>query len=105
MEQCAECGLNPRQGRHRKCRQCLNAKMRAWRQAGREKPDWVSETRASVRAHSKMLLRRGKLTREPCLVCKAPAEMHHPDYGLPDLVIWLCRPHHLELHRRERLAS
>lgn len=38
--------------------------------------------------------------RPPCTVCGTPnAEAHHEDYGRPLDVRWLCRAHHMELHR------
>jgi hypothetical protein len=46
-------------------------------------------------------LKRGKLTRQPCEVCGAVAQMHHDDYSKPLEVRWLCRGHHLEHHRAE----
>lgn len=49
--------------------------------------------------------RRGKLHPQPCEVCgAAPAQVHHDDYTKPLEVRWLCLPHHLEHHQRERLA-
>ena len=48
------------------------------------------------------LKRKGLLTPQPCEVCGAErAEAHHPDYDRPSLVSWLCRRHHVQLHRRE----
>lgn len=44
-------------------------------------------------------LRRGKLTRLPCLVCgEAKTEGHHPDYSRPLDVVWLCNRHHRAAH-------
>ena len=43
-------------------------------------------------------VRRGDMVREPCWVCGAEAEAHHPHYGEPLMVSWLCRKHHLEAH-------
>lgn len=45
-------------------------------------------------------LARGKLERQPCEVCGGKAEAHHPDYSRPRDVRWLCRAHHMELHRK-----
>jgi hypothetical protein len=42
-------------------------------------------------------LRDGRLERQPCH-CGARAEAHHPDYSKPLDVVWLCRPHHRQLH-------
>lgn len=43
---------------------------------------------------------RGKVKRLPCEQCgKQPADAHHPDYRKPLDVVWLCRQHHMDLHR------
>jgi hypothetical protein len=52
----------------------------------------------NCRSYAKVYLQRGKLERQPCAECGAPAEMHHPDYAQPLRVIWLCRQHHLVFH-------
>lgn len=47
-------------------------------------------------------LRDGKLERQPCLICGAHAEAHHPDYSSPLAVSWLCSKHHAQTHREHR---
>lgn len=44
-------------------------------------------------------LRLGSLVRQPCFICGAAAEAHHPDYSMPLVVTWLCPKHHKEAHR------
>lgn len=50
--------------------------------------------------------RRGELVPEPCEICGARAEAHHPDYSKPLEVRWLCRRHHVRWHadRRRKAA-
>ncbi len=43
-------------------------------------------------------IRDGKLQRWPCEICGAKAHAHHPHYGAPLLVTWLCPPHHKAAH-------
>lgn len=44
-------------------------------------------------------LRGGLLIKEPCFMCGNPeSEAHHPHYGAPLLVTWLCAAHHKEIH-------
>lgn len=51
----------------------------------------------------KNALRRGLLVRLPCFVCGDPkAHGHHPDYSAPLDVVWLCAPHHREVHAMVR---
>lgn len=52
----------------------------------------------AARSQAGVYLRRGKITRQPCIVCGKRAEMHHPDYAKPRDVVWLCRAHHLAIH-------
>ncbi len=48
-------------------------------------------------------IRDGRLLRQPCATCGAPrAEAHHDDYSRPLDVLWLCKTHHTEEHRRLR---
>lgn len=47
-------------------------------------------------------LRDGRLQRWPCEVCGEKAHAHHPHYGAPLLVTWLCPPHHKQAHLETR---
>jgi hypothetical protein len=43
----------------------------------------------------------GLLARGPCSVCGATeVEGHHNDYSHPLEVVWLCRIHHKEVHKK-----
>lgn len=55
--------------------------------------------RATDTARRAMLA--GAITRKPCIICGADrVEGHHHDYDKPTEVIWLCPPHHRQLHAR-----
>lgn len=44
--------------------------------------------------------RCGVLAPQPCEICgAAKAEAHHDDYDRPGKVRWLCRKHHVRLHK------
>lgn len=43
-------------------------------------------------------IRDGRLQRWPCEICGNKAHAHHPHYGAPLLVTWLCPPHHKAAH-------
>ena len=76
------------------------AYMREWRKT--HFLTGVALTRANVRAYANVYCQRGKIPRKPCLVCGSKnVEKHHPDYSKPLEVIWMCRKHHLELHRNQ----
>lgn len=47
-------------------------------------------------------LRDGRLDRQPCFICGAPAQAHHPDYSAPLAVTWLCAEHHAQAHKEHR---
>lgn len=54
-----------------------------------------------ARARLNRAVKDGRLIREPCRECGDPmSEGHHEDYSRPLSVIWLCRKHHRELHKR-----
>lgn len=43
-------------------------------------------------------VRDGRLKSQPCFLCGADAEAHHPDYSRPLDVVWLCPAHHKQAH-------
>lgn len=56
--------------------------------------------KARATAVLRYAVRSGKVKRLPCDVCGASeSEGHHDDYNKPLDVRWLCRKHHMELHR------
>lgn len=82
----------------RQCRICRAAGMRLFRST--HKLLGIPRKKAIARSYAKVYMKRGKITRMPCEVCNdAKSEMHHPDYGKPLAVRWLCRKHHMHLHK------
>ncbi|WP_211659340.1 hypothetical protein [Paracoccus indicus] len=64
--------------------------------------DWRRANPKKYRAH--LLVHRalvtGHLKKEPCEVCGAETvDAHHDSYERPLDVRWLCRRHHIKLHR------
>ncbi len=47
-------------------------------------------------------VKSGRLHRQPCEICGTVKNInsHHNDYSKPLEVRWLCRKHHMELHRK-----
>ena len=73
--------------------------MREWRKTATISED--QRRKGITRAYTNMLIKRGHLIPQPCRECGfEPAQAHHPDYGNPRLVVWLCAPHHHQLHWR-----
>lgn len=89
------CG-NIARGGQRTCPECHNASMRKHRRE--HKLTGLAAYKANVRSYANTHKNRGRLTVEVCMLCSELAEMHHPDYDQPLLVLWLCREHHLALH-------
>lgn len=59
---------------------------------------WRDKQRAKVA----QAVRKGILTKQPCeySTCnEVKVHAHHYDYNLPLEVMWLCAPHHAELHK------
>jgi site-specific recombinase XerC len=97
---CSSCG-GPVDRNGRYCRACHNAYMREWRKTH---PQSEAEKRKSnTRAYTNVLVKRGQLTKAPCRDCEAEkVQAHHPDYGQPRLVVWLCQSCHRAEHTRLR---
>lgn len=56
----------------------------------------------SVRKIVHRAVKVGKVEKLPCEYAdcrEVRVEAHHPDYAFPLEVLWLCRNHHLLLHR------
>lgn len=104
---CSKCGgplEENRIGKQRYCLACHAAHMRETRPKHSELSE-EARRKANVRAATKEYVSRGKITKKPCAVCgNVKSEAHHPDYSKPLEVIWLCRIHHLKLHRNEQVS-
>lgn len=57
----------------------------------------------ATRNATRQAVRKGLLIREACVICGATSkiEAHHPNYNDPMRVIWLCKKHHIALHKGE----
>ena len=103
------------------CRKCIKLNDRIYSRKYRElNPDWKKldnkrnkelinrlikkynkKYPERIKAQSKIqnAILRGKLKRQPCVICKKlKVDAHHPDYTKPLEVIWLCHKHHKQLH-------
>lgn len=65
------------------------------------KKRWAVANAIRRQAHGKLraAIKSGKVRPEPCFICGAKAEAHHPEYSMPLVVTWLCPKHHKEAHR------
>lgn len=100
MKGCNSCGAQRAKGQTM-CRPCINARRKESRPKWSEMPR-ERRRKATARAYTRTLVRRGVLARMPCEQCGAErAEIHHDDYSKPREVRWLCREHHMALHAQE----
>ena len=61
--------------------------------------DEFIKLKKNTRRTTRRAIKQGKLVRGPCGVCGSlEVEAHHADYSRPLDVIWLCKPHHREVH-------
>ncbi|WP_291409970.1 hypothetical protein [Devosia sp.] len=65
--------------------------------------DWRRRHPGKYAAHLAVqkALKSGALIKTPCEVCGEPkVDAHHDDYRFPLAVRFLCRRHHVRLHKR-----
>lgn len=100
---CASCGVavvgSKRGRRTTHCKTCRDT---ATKTAHRKRHPLRDKARSSVQGR----IKRGTLTRRPCEVCgEQKTEAHHEDYAKPLEIRWLCRKHHLAVHKALREAG
>ena len=62
-------------------------------------PEFIKLKR-DARKTTRRAVARGLLTKTACHTCgDVEVEDHHPDYSRPLDVVWLCREHHMEIHK------
>ena len=71
------------------------AKQAAVRRSQQRHPERHAARRAVAEA-----LRTGALIRQPCFCGTHRSEGHHRDYAKQLEVLWLCRRHHVAIHRK-----
>lgn len=95
--QCSQSGRFNSQYKHG-----LKSNSAAWARLQRKRHPEKIAARDAVR----YAIRRGLLVRQPCSVCgTAKTEGHHTDYTKPLVVVWLCKKHHVEADKLQRLES
>ena len=61
-----------------------------------------NNSKIKARSAVSRALNRGKLQKETCKQCdREDSHAHHSDYKKPLEVIWLCPPHHAEVHNQD----
>lgn len=100
---CSKCGEQleeTRQGKYRYCRKCHAEYMRKTRPKHSELSK-KERDRSTARRMANAAVKKGQIKKKPCERCGAvKSEKHHDDYSKPLEVIWLCRPCHIEHHKK-----
>jgi hypothetical protein len=93
------CGAERRKsGRY--CKKCHADYLRSWRKKNPKSKE--QRFKSNARSYLHVYVKRGKIKKLPCEKCGSlHSEAHHPDYSEPLKVKWLCRAHHLDLHKEE----
>jgi len=72
---------------------------RQTRNQQRRSADPCARALINARMKARYALRKGRISKQACRECRSPkSETHHPDYGKPLDVVWLCRPCHRKTH-------
>lgn len=104
---CPKCG-NKKPYKYSYCQRCSTKWLRIWRRNNKNYRLLSKEEkkRHIARAYTQSYIKTGKLTPQPCRECGNPiTQPHHIDYNKPLEIVWLCRQHHIEHHRKEREAK
>lgn len=107
-KECSGCN-NPleenRIGKQRYCLACHNKQMRDTRIRYSElSPE--AKMKSIARSYLKVNIKRGKVKKLPCQVCgNEKSEGHHADYSKPLEVVWLCKRHHIDLHKELKMQD
>jgi hypothetical protein len=66
----------------------------------------VHPGRERARAIINYGIKKGTISKQPCSICGTTRNVrgHHPDYYIPEVVVWLCQKHHMLEHKRNRRA-
>lgn len=74
----------------------------------KKKEIYLANEEIRIKARARATLRNnvvaGRIKKGMCQVCKSnKVEGHHPDHNKPLEVIWLCKTHHMEEERKNRM--
>ena len=78
---------------------------RKWRQKNGYHNELKSQKKYPLKYQARYLLRYavkiGNIKKLSCIICgNKKSEAHHNDYSKPLEVIWYCKQHHIEFHKR-----
>lgn len=95
---CTLCGKHPRRKYSKYCDDCRQVIRRRYNKTYDSNPRERFRKRVMGKVHA--AIKKGILTRSPCIICGEPqTHAHHADYRKPLEVTWLCAKHHTQLHQ------
>lgn len=116
-------------GYHNYCKSCVGVKKKTWKKQNPAKvakqdrryilkhrdkvknkiTRWRKRHPDHYRAHHAVYyaLKKIKIKKMPCEICGSLklVEGHHRDYSKPLDVVWLCKDHHQEEHKKNNTAT
>ena len=96
------------------CRACNTLRARKYRNStiGNKRIKKVSAEaykrypeKSKARQLVNVALSQGKIKKEPCFCGSTKVDGHHPDYSKPLEVLWLCRQHHADPHKKIKIEN
>ena len=103
---CKKCDAGRTQEKYVKNRNTVLTRYKKYYKANRqryiERNREVEKTQKhKARYLLRMAVASGEITKKGCVICgRSPSEGHHFDYKKPFDIIWLCRLHHGQIHRK-----
>jgi len=90
-------------------RHIIRERFKKWRNKNKDKINAYqklyqlkNKERINVRATVYRAIKLKKIIRKNCSVCnEKKSEAHHEDYSKPLDIIWLCRLHHAQIHKKK----
>ena len=100
-------------------REAQRARYVAWQQKNGQDPERLARKAEQMRGYSQLHRERhaarralraaiesGRVSPQPCAVCgNQHVEGHHVAYDMPLDVVWLCKPHHRQLHNEAKATG
>jgi hypothetical protein len=105
-DECSKCGGIIESGRvasnQKYCKECQRLHLNEYRKRKNYLNIGLNQKEKHyARTYANTYLRRGKIEKQPCLICgNSKSEMHHDDYHKPLNIKWFCRKHHMEYHKK-----
>jgi hypothetical protein len=89
---------------HKRIRKPLSVKQRTNQQTSnsRYRTNPINKIKRNAQQRIATLIRSERLKREPCFLCgDVNTEAHHPNYGNPLYIIFLCKSCHEKIHSHQ----